>query len=95
LADRQYRHHHSHVESAPEASLIPSEHMKFVWKLIDGRMGRLLRIPSLPMPPTILLPLMKLLPRTWRLTASFQDRTLRRRPGTFYSRFFLSRTIGC
>jgi hypothetical protein len=39
LADRQYRHHHSHGESALEASLIPSDHMKYVWKLIEWENG--------------------------------------------------------
>jgi hypothetical protein len=39
FADRQYRRHHSHGESSNEASLIPSEHMKFVWKLIEWENG--------------------------------------------------------
>jgi hypothetical protein len=45
FADRQYRHHHSHGESttkgSTDASLITStsEHMKFVWKLIEWENG--------------------------------------------------------
>jgi hypothetical protein len=39
FADRQYRHHHSHGKSTTEASLIPSDHMKYVWKLIEWENG--------------------------------------------------------
>jgi hypothetical protein len=39
FADRQYRHHHSYGESSTETSLISSEHMKFVWKLIEWENG--------------------------------------------------------
>jgi hypothetical protein len=39
MRDQQYHHHHSHGESSTEASLIPSNHMKFVWKLIEWENG--------------------------------------------------------
>jgi hypothetical protein len=39
FADHQYHHNHSHGESSTEASLIPSNHMKFDWKLIEWENG--------------------------------------------------------
>jgi len=62
FADRQYRHHHSHGESSTDAFLIPSKHVRFVWKLIEWENGEA-AIKSLPEKKTrhILQPLLSIM----------------------------------